>query len=113
MIFNPPLRGVQECGKEGQRLKIGVQQYTYTTTFPGRCGFSSQPYRYAYQGQFAERNSVTQNLDFMLRSYDPRIGRWTTTDPLITGFSGYEAMGNGSIVFVSHLGSALYRTTLA
>jgi RHS repeat-associated protein len=104
MIFNPPLRGVQECGKEGQRLKIGVQHYTYTTTVPGRCGFSSQPYRYAYQGQFAERNSVTQNLDFMLRSYDPRIGRWTTTDPLYQYFSPYTGMGNNPVIYVDPTG---------
>jgi RHS repeat-associated protein len=67
---------------------------------PGRCGFSSQPYRYAYQGQFAERNSITQNLDFMLRSYDPRIGRFTTPDPFAQDFSPYSGMGNNPVAMV-------------
>ena len=53
-----------------------------------------EPYRYGYQGEFAETDPETGKPAFQLRLYDPRINRWTTTDPYGQHASPYMAMGN-------------------
>jgi RHS repeat-associated protein len=52
------------------------------------------PYRYGYQGNYAEKDNETGYNFFELRNYDALIGRWTTTDPKQTGWSPYWGMGN-------------------
>ncbi len=51
-------------------------------------------YRYAYQGEFAEKDEETGWNAFELRMYDPVIGRWLSTDPAEQYASPYLAMGN-------------------
>ena len=54
-------------------------------------------YRFAYQGQFAERDEETGWSHFEAREYDYNIGRWVVTDPSRQHWSPYLAMGNNSI----------------
>ncbi|MBK8806558.1 MAG: hypothetical protein IPO21_07910 [Bacteroidales bacterium] len=51
-------------------------------------------YRFGYQGQFAEYDFETDYNHFEARLYNPRIGRWMTTDPAGQYWSPYLAMGN-------------------
>ena len=71
------------------------------------------PYRYGYQGDFAEKDPETGWNAFELRQYDPLIGRWTTIDPAKYGGSPYVGMGNrwmnamdprGDTIFVDNIG---------
>jgi len=52
------------------------------------------PYRFGYQGEYAEKDEETGWNHFELREYDPVIGRWTETDPKGVGFSPYVGMAN-------------------
>jgi RHS repeat-associated protein len=54
-------------------------------------------YRYAYQGQFSERDLETGWSHFELREYDPVIGRWMATDPCDQYYSSYLGMSNNPI----------------
>ncbi|MBK8805151.1 MAG: hypothetical protein IPO21_00305 [Bacteroidales bacterium] len=51
-------------------------------------------YRFGYQGQFAEYDFETGYNHFEARLYNPRIGRWMTTDLAGQYWSPYLAMGN-------------------
>lgn len=54
--------------------------------------------RYGYQGSFAEDETEQRGtVAFMLRDYDPVIGRWLSVDPERVGFSPYIGMGNNPI----------------
>ena len=55
------------------------------------------PYRYGYQGEFAERDLETGWNAFEARMYDPVIGRWLSTDPARQYYSPYLAMGNDPV----------------
>lgn len=55
------------------------------------------PYRFGYQGQFAEKDEETGWNHFELREYGSRIGRWTATDPYRQFYSPYNGMGNNPI----------------
>jgi RHS repeat-associated protein len=55
---------------------------------------TDEPYKYGYQGQFAEKDETTGWSQFDLRMYDPKIGRWLSPDPYGQFASGYVAMGN-------------------
>lgn len=63
---------------------------------PGRT-FTSEEYRFGYQGQFAEKDAETGYNAFELRLYDSRLVRWHTTDPYGQYWSPYMAMGNNWI----------------
>lgn len=54
-------------------------------------------YRYAYQGQFSERDLETGWTHFELREYDPVIGRWLVPDPMGVHWSPYLAMNNDPV----------------
>jgi RHS repeat-associated protein len=54
-------------------------------------------YRYAYQGQYAEKDDETGWNHFELREYDPIIGRWLGPDPEGQHWSPYLALGNDPI----------------
>jgi RHS repeat-associated protein len=56
-----------------------------------------EPYRYGYQGQFAEKDNDTQFNIFDLRMYDARIGRWISPDPYGQFASPYVGMGNNPV----------------
>ena len=45
---------------------------------PNRQIVGGEPYRYAYQGDYAETDPETGKPAFQLRLYDPRINRWLT-----------------------------------
>ena len=64
---------------------------------PKRQLIGGEPYRYGYQGEFAETDPETGKPAFELRLYDPRINRWLTTDPAGQYSSPYLAMGNNWI----------------
>lgn len=52
------------------------------------------PYRYGYQGQYAEKDDETGWNSFEMRMYDARIGRWLAVDPDRQFASPYVGMGN-------------------
>lgn len=54
-------------------------------------------YRYAYQGQFAEKDIETGWNHFELREYDAVIGRWLSKDPKGQFYSPYVGMGNNPV----------------
>ena len=66
---------------------------------PGR-KYSSEAYRYDYQGQYAEKDGETGLHSFELRQWDARIGRWNSTDPYGQYFSPYMGMGNNPFSLV-------------
>ena len=74
--------------------------YPFGWKIPGRQSSSSNGYRFGYQGQFAEEDKETGLNQFEARLYDPRIGRWLTTDPAGQFFSPYLGMGNNPIMSV-------------
>ena len=61
---------------------------------PNRQITAGAPYRYGYQGEFAETDQETGLPAFELRLYDPKINRWTTIDPYRQHPSPYMSMGN-------------------
>ena len=61
---------------------------------PNRQIVNGEPYRYGYQGEFAETDPETGKPAFQLRIYDPRINRWLSPDPYGQYHSPYMAMGN-------------------
>ena len=49
---------------------------------------------YQYQGDFSEFEDETGWNEFMLRNYDPQMGRWIQSDPYNEFPSPYIGMGN-------------------
>ncbi len=72
-----------------------------------------EPYRFGYQGQYAEKDSLTNWNSFQARNYDPRFGRWLIGDPVGQYASPYVSVGNNPIMGVdpdgewSFVGSAI------
>lgn len=77
--------------------------YAFGSPMPGR-NFSSSSYRYGFNGKEND-NEIKDNgnsLDFGARIYDPRLGRWLSTDPLqakYPGVSPYIFTFNNPIIF--------------
>jgi RHS repeat-associated protein len=78
--------------------------YPHGSTLPDRNYSSSIGYKYAYQGQ--EKDGETGFLNFELRQYDARIGRWFNPDPMGQYHSPYLAMGNNPISRIDPTGGA-------
>jgi len=74
----------------------GGDFYPFGLTMDDR-QIKSERYRYGYQGQFSEYDSLTKTNQFQLRLYDPRFGRWTSPDPYGQYSSPYVAMGNNPV----------------
>ena len=74
--------------------------YPFGMPMPNRQIVNGEPYRYGYQGEFAETDPETGKPAFQLRLWDARIGRWLTTDPAGQFSSPYLGMGNNPIVGV-------------
>lgn len=55
-------------------------------------------YRYGYQGQNSEADGETGWNNFLLRMYNPRLGRWVTLDPQNQFASGYTGMANNPVI---------------
>ena len=78
-------------------LVSATDYYPGGMPMPGRQFVNGKPYRYGYQGEFAETDEETEKPAFEARLYDPRINRWLTVDPAHEFFSPYMAMGNNWI----------------
>jgi RHS repeat-associated protein len=76
--------------------------YPHGSTLPGRNYISASAYKYAYQGQ--EVDNETGFLNFELRQYDARIGRWFNPDPMGQYYSPYLAMGNNPVSVIDPTG---------
>ena len=55
--------------------------YPFGMAMPGR-GFSSEKYRYGFNGKEKDKDIAVGDYDFGARIYDGRIGRWLSVDPL-------------------------------
>jgi RHS repeat-associated protein len=79
------------------------QTYSYADYYPGgfvmsdRQKVAPNPYRFGYQGEFAEKDPETGFNQFEARLYDSRIGRWMVPDPAGQYWSPYNGMGNNPI----------------
>lgn len=71
----------------------GADYYPFGLTMNDR-EILTEPYRYGYQGQYAEEDSETGWNAFDLRMYDARFGRWLSPDPYGQYASPYLGMGN-------------------
>ncbi len=69
--------------------------YPHGGTLPGRNYVNSLGVPYAYQG--IEKDAETNLLNFELRQYDARLGRWYNPDPMGQHNSPYLSMGNNPI----------------
>jgi len=70
--------------------------YPFGMEMPGR-KYSSEAYRYDYQGQFAEKDGETGLHSFEARLWDARIARWTSMDPVENFYSPYAGMHNNPL----------------
>ncbi|WP_348737397.1 RHS repeat-associated core domain-containing protein [Tenacibaculum sp. 190524A02b] len=68
--------------------------YPFGMPMPNRQIVNGEPYRYGYQGEFAETDSEIGKPMFQLRMWDARIGRWLSPDPYRQYPSPYLGMGN-------------------
>jgi len=71
----------------------GADYYPFGLAMENR-EITREDYRYGYQGQFSEEDSVTDYNEFDLRFYDAKIGRWLDVDPEGQFVSPYLAMSN-------------------
>ncbi len=74
-------------------IVAGGDYYPFGMAMEGR-EITQDDHRWGYQGEYAEKDSVTGWNRFQLRMYDPRIGRWLTPDPYKQYNSPYSGMGN-------------------
>jgi RHS repeat-associated protein len=72
----------------------------------------SEGYRYGYQGQYSEKDSLSNLNEFNLRLYDARFGRWFTPDPEHQFASPYVGMGNNPVSGIDKKGSRVFYKTL-
>lgn len=86
--------------KNGTAIEVlsYADYYPHGATLPGRSYVAASQYRFAYQGQ--EKDGETGLINFALRMFDARLGRWFNPDPYGQYHSPYMAMGNdpGNIV---------------
>ncbi|MBL7839200.1 MAG: hypothetical protein JNJ75_03575 [Cyclobacteriaceae bacterium] len=78
---------------EHSPVVAGADYYPFGLEMDGR-EISDEPYRWDYQGQYAEENTTTGLQEFKLRMYEPRFGRWMTPDPYKQFDSPYLGMAN-------------------
>lgn len=71
----------------------GGDFYPFGLTMEDR-QIKAERYRYGYQGQYSEKDSLTNLNEFKLRLYDARFGRWFSPDPYNQFSSPYNGMGN-------------------
>lgn len=74
-------------------IVAGADFYPFGLVMDGR-EITDEDYRFGYQGQYAEKDSVSGWNNFQLRMYDPRFGRWISPDPYGQFASPYVGMGN-------------------
>jgi RHS repeat-associated protein len=74
-----------------------VRMYSDYYPYGMTIGSFGTPYRYGFQGQYAEYDGETNWNAFELRMYDSRIGRWLSIDPAGQYYSPYVGMGNNPV----------------
>jgi RHS repeat-associated protein len=75
---------------------------------PGRSFTSSNSYKYGFIGK--EKDDETGTLDFGARSYDPRLGKFLSIDPLYANYpqlTPYNYAGNSPIVLLDNDGKKI------
>ncbi len=65
-------------------------------------------YRYAYQGDYAEKDQETGSNHFHFRNFDSKTARWQSKDVWGQFFSSYIGMGNNPVNFVDPDGGYIY-----
>ena len=77
--------------KKDAGLKNRVNLYAFGMPMPGRT-FNPTEYRYGFQGQekIDEIKGNGNYIDYQYRGYDPRIGRFISTDPLEKDYPMYS-----------------------
>jgi RHS repeat-associated protein len=83
--------------KYPQGLAAHVATYTDYYPYGLELRREGDPYRYAYQGEYAEKDGETELNAFQLRMYDAVIGRWLGVDPYREFYSVYMGMGNNPV----------------
>ncbi|HEX5170960.1 MAG TPA: M15 family metallopeptidase, partial [Cyclobacteriaceae bacterium] len=78
---------------EHSAIVAGADYYPFGLAMDGR-EITDEAYRWGYQGQYAEEDSITNWNEFQLRMYDARFGRWLSPDPFGQYWSPYLGMGN-------------------
>ena len=87
-----------EVKQEGGLIVQEQHQYAYGAPLPGLSyTVGNRRYRYGYQGQYAEHDTLTGFESFELRLYNSRIGRWMSYDPEGQFSSPYLGMGNNPV----------------
>ena len=86
------------------RLLSYTDYYPFGWEMPEHQYNYDQKYKYGYQGKFAEKEATTGLNNFHLRSYDSRIGRFTTMDPANQYHSPFVGMGNNPINMIDPSG---------
>ncbi len=76
---------------------------------PGRKYSSENRYRYGFNGKENDNEVKGEGnqQDYGMRVYDPRLGRFLSTDPYSGKFPGqspYVFSGNNPILFIEHFG---------
>jgi len=72
--------------------------YPFGSPMPGKSIVPSNEYTFSYQGQ--ELDKETGFVNFALRQYDPRLGKWLSPDPYFQHHSPYLAMSNNPVSFI-------------
>ena len=85
----------KDANNRAQIIKAS-DYYPFGMEMPGR-KYSSEAYRYDYQGQFAEKDGETGLHSFEARLWDARIARWTSMDPVENFYSPYAGMHNNPL----------------
>lgn len=88
-------------------IVAGADFYPFGLPMEGR-EITQEDYRWGYQGQYAEKDTVTGWNQFQLRMYDARFGRWLSVDPYHQFVSPYNGMGNFPISSVDKDGGYVY-----
>lgn len=92
---------------DGYRVKIvNVSDYSpFGVQLDGRT-ITSEDYRYGFNGMEKDdevKGVKGSSYDFGARMYDPRVGRWLSTDPLEKKYpfaSSFKFAGNSPILFL-------------
>jgi len=77
--------------------------------------FSSQTYRFGFNGQEKDNDFANENLNFGARIYDSRIGRWHSVDAysgMYSSYSSYNYALNNPIVNIDTDGNFVITTTV-
>jgi len=72
--------------------------YPFGSPMPGKSIVPSNEYQFSYQGQGLDKE--TGFVNFALRQYDPRLGKWLSPDPYFQHHSPYLAMSNNPVSFI-------------